>query len=404
MADISEIKELIADLESQVKKTAQTQSEAVKSTMEAHAARVEKLEKGEHLTDINAKLKELADAQAKTSEAFDKTFAEFKRVKEGIGALKKSTAEQFYETEGFAAMRDGKSRSSGKLEVKEIVRTTAQLTNDNPLVSVMTRQGVQVAPNRVPLVRDLLASGPTSESLIEYMREDVFTNNAGMVAEGALKPESNITFVKAGTSVRTMAHWIRASRQVLADVGFLRSHIDNRLVYGLDIKEDAQLLSGDGTGENLLGLIPQATTFTEALMTGVTTPQIIDRIMMAYIQVMQAEYAPTGIVMNTLDFAKLMLTKTSEGAYIYANPGNSPTPRIWGLNIVPSNSMVQGKFMVGAFAQAATVWDRQATTVEASTEDRDNFVKNMVTILAEKRIALEVTRPKSFVLANAVPA
>ncbi|RVQ83166.1 phage major capsid protein, partial [Enterobacter hormaechei] len=74
--------------------------------------------------------------------------------------------------------------------------------------------------------------GRISSNALEYVREEVFTNNADVVAEKALKPESDITFSKQTANVKTIAHWVQASRQVMDDAPMLQSYINNRLMYG----------------------------------------------------------------------------------------------------------------------------------------------------------------------------
>jgi HK97 family phage major capsid protein len=89
-------------------------------------------------------------------------------------------------------------------------------------------------------IRDLLAQGRISSNSLEYVREEVFTNNADIVAEKALKPESDITFSKQTANVRTIAHWVQASRQVMDDAPMLQSYVNNRLLYGLALKEETR--------------------------------------------------------------------------------------------------------------------------------------------------------------------
>jgi HK97 family phage major capsid protein len=125
--------------------------------------------------------------------------------------------------------------------------------------------GVQAPLMRQMTIRNLLLQGRTASNTIEYVKETGFQNMAAMVAEGAAKPQSDLMFDLVTTTVKTLAHWVRASKQVLADIPLLQSYIDGRLRYGLQYVEEAQILAGDGTGQNLLGLIPQATAFNEAL-------------------------------------------------------------------------------------------------------------------------------------------
>ncbi len=244
-------------------------------------------------------------------------------------------------------------------------------------------------------VRSLLMQGRTGSNLIQYVQETGYQNMAAPVAEGASKPQSDLSMDLVDTPVRTIAHWIKASVQVLADIPLLQSYIDGRLRYGLEYVEEAQILAGDGTGQNLEGLIPQATAFDTNLLK--SDDQQVDILRRAILQVRIAEYAASGIVLNPVDWADIETLKDANGRYLFGNPGQSIQPRMWGLPVVDTNAMPAGHFMVGAFNLAAQVFDREDANVQVSTEDGDNFTKNMVTIRAEERVALAVFRPQSFV-------
>jgi HK97 family phage major capsid protein len=253
-------------------------------------------------------------------------------------------------------------------------------------------------PDRRMTVRDLLAPGTTSASSVEYVQETGFTNSAGMVAEGTSKPESSLKFDLKTAPVRKIAHWMLASSEILADAPGLQSMIDYRLRYGLEYKEEGQLLNGDGTGQNLLGLIPQATAYSAAFVPSALTA--IDTMRLAALQAALAEYPATGHVMHPTDWARIELTKDTQGRYIIGNPQGGLAPTLWGLPVVATQAMTIDKFLTGAFRGAAQVFDRLAATVLVSTEDSDNFRKNLVTILAEERLALAVYRPEAFIFGD----
>lgn len=255
--------------------------------------------------------------------------------------------------------------------------------------------GIITPPNRGMTIRNLLMPGRTASSLIQYVQETGFQNMAAPVAEGASKPQSDLSLDLVDTTVKTLAHWIKASNQVLSDVPQLQSYIDGRLRYGLMYVEEQQLLAGDGTGQNLLGLIPQATAYNTALT--LDDDQQIDLIRRAMLQVRIAEYRASGIVLNPIDWAVIETLKDANGRYIFGDPNGLRPPAIWGLPVVDTNAMPQGQFLVGAFNMAAQIFDREDANVQVSTEDGDNFTKNMVTIRAEERLALAVFRPQSFV-------
>jgi HK97 family phage major capsid protein len=255
--------------------------------------------------------------------------------------------------------------------------------------------GVIEDPLRPLTVRDLLAQGSTSSNLIEWIRENVFTNNAAPVTEGGTKPQSNITYERVDVPVRTIAHWIPATKQVLADFPQLQTLINGRLRYGLMLEEEDQILLGDGTGENIHGLVPQATAYQTARnKTGDTR---IDQIRHAILQVRQAFYPSTGIVMNPADWEVIELQKDGEDRYLFANPNALNIRTLWGLPVVESDAMPAGEFLVGSYRMAATLFDREQATIAVADQHADFFIKNMLAILAEERLALAVSRPKAFV-------
>lgn len=270
--------------------------------------------------------------------------------------------------------------------------------------------GDLVVPDRVPgivapglrrlTIRDLINWGRTSSNAVEFARELVFTNNANVVSEnpGSGKPQSELTFEADSASVATIAHFIHASRQILDDVPMLQSYIDGRLRYGLKLKEEAQLLKGSGVGLNIDGIYTQATAFVNPGVV-VQAESRIDRLRLALLQVELSEYWADGIVISPLDWAAIELTKTTDNAYLFSNPRAQGLPGLWGRNVVATQAMTAGDFLVGAFGGGLAVqgWDREDVNVVISLEDRDNFVKNMATIRCEERIALTVFRPSAFV-------
>ena len=139
----------------------------------------------------------------------------------------------------------------------------------------------------------------------------------------------------------------------------------------------------------------RATEFAPALTLSNATP--IDRLRLAVLQAVLAEYPASGFVLNPIDWAGIELTKDNEGRYIIAQPVNGGVPRIWGLPVVETQAMAQNNFLTGAFNMAAQIFDRMDIEVLLSTENEDDFIKNMVTIRAEERLALAVYRPEAFV-------
>ena len=310
-----------------------------------------------------------------------------------------SLGRQFVTGENFKAFA-GQTSPRGRVDMTVNAAITS-LTTDTAgaagdLVEKTRLPGVVALPQRRMTVRDLIAPGQMDGSTLEYVKETGFTNNAGMVSETVKKPESTLKFDLVTTSARVIAHYMKASRQILSDASQLASIIDNRLRYGLAYKEEQQLLTGDGTGQNLLGIIPQATAFS-APFDPAGTETVIDSLRLALLQSELAEFASTGIVLNPTDWARIELLKDTTGRYIIGNPQGTLAPTLWGRPVVATQAISVDKFLCGAFQQGAQVFDRWQARVEVATENEDDFVKNMVTILAEERLALAVYRPEAFV-------
>lgn len=274
------------------------------------------------------------------------------------------------------------------------------ITNSGVTGAALNYPAQTVAPILQPLqrrltIRDLLAAGRTDSAAIFYPRESGFTNSANIVSEGSLKPESNLTFEPVTEAVVTIAHWLRISKQMAADVPALMSYINGRLTYGLKLVEENQLLNGSGTGGNLEGIYTAATPYANTVSLPNETD--LDKIRLAILQAELAYAEVNGIILHPQNWATMELTKDTTGQYVFARPQESAQPRLWGRNVVSTPAMTLGRFLVGDFAQHAQIFDREDANVLISAEDRDNFVRNMLTILVEERLALAIYRPEAFI-------
>lgn len=304
---------------------------------------------------------------------------------------KKSFAERTAED-----LKKGWDGRSSKVDVQSFSKALGSgAASAGNLVPAERAPGILMPGLRRLTVRDLLAQGRISSNSLEYVRENVFTNSAAPVAEGNLKPESNLTFTKETASVKTIAHWIQASRQIMDDAPMLESYVNNRLMYGLALVEEGQLLNGDGTGDNLVGLNKVATAYDSTLSaTGDTRADLIAH---AVFQVSDSEFEASGIVLHPRDWHAIALLKDADGRYIFGGPAAFAARVMWGLPVVATKAQAQGTFTVGGFDLASQVWDRMDATVEVSREDRDNFVKNMLTILCEERLTVAHYRPTAII-------
>ncbi|WOU53473.1 phage major capsid protein [Klebsiella pneumoniae] len=361
---------------------------------------------------------------AETKETVDKMASELnalreaeKTLKAALGELEQhvaqmplANAKQVIETVGqqvisaealktFAASVAASQRIS--IPVKAALLTANVPGN---IVAPDRLPGIDTAPKQRLFIRDLIAPGTTASNTIYWVQQTGFTNNAAAVAENTTKPYSNIEFAEKITPVRTIAHLFKASKQILDDFSQLQSQVDAEMRFGLKYVEEQDILFGDGTGAHLEGIIPQASAFAAAFQ--VENQNGIDDLRLAMLQAQLARFPASGHVLHFIDWAKIELTKDTLGRYILANPAALTGPTLWGLPVVATEATAfQGKFLTGAFSAGAQIFDREETNVVISTENADDFEKNMITIRCEERLALAVKRPEAFVYGSfTVPA
>ena len=370
---------------------------------------VEAIEKKQ--SEIDSMLKS-AGAESKSAvEAAEKAAKELKAMgdrlleieqKQAEGIKKgyempKSLGESFATSDEFKAFAEGRT-SKARLEIKNTItgQSGSPAANSDTIVAPQRQVGIVSGAFRTLRIRDVMPSGTTSSNLVEYTRELAFTNSAAETAEGATKPEAALTFELVSAPVKTIAHWLKLSKQVMDDAPALASYVDTRLRYGVDLRIDQQLLNGNGSGQNIGGLAKAGnhTAFTPS-----SGDNAIDSINRAIYAVAAADYNATAIILNPADWGAIERTKTNDDAYVFGAP-QKLAPTLWGLPVIATNTMTQGKFMVGAFDMAAQVWNRQGTVVEMSEADDTNFQKNLVTVRAEARLALAIYRPASIQYGN----
>ena len=260
-------------------------------------------------------------------------------------------------------------------------------------------------------VRDVLLNGTTTSDAITFIRELLFTNAAAGVAEASasdgatgLKPESALTFEQDSASVKTIAHHIPITRQTLDDVAQMQTYVEGRMIDGLKLEESDQLLNGGGSAD-LTGILQtsnvqalDATYFAATPVVNSGEPQEnFNRIMRAKAKVRSTGRAKaTFAVLNPSDLEVMITLGNQMGNYYGAGPfsNGANNTNLWGLRVVEDENIAAGTSLVGDGRYAA-VWDRMQAQIFIDTIN-DQFIRNMLTILAEERLALTVFRPTAF--------
>jgi HK97 family phage major capsid protein len=258
-----------------------------------------------------------------------------------------------------------------------------------------------IAPYLLPLtLLDIIPTGTTDSNIIQYVQVSAIPGYAAETAELALKPAEGLTLVDATAPVRTIAGWIKLARQAMDDIPALATMINNLLPWDVRRRLMTQMLAGDGTGVNLLGILNVSGIGAPASVAG---DNVLDGFLRAITTVVLSDADPNFIAMNPLTFQNIAIMKASgSGEYMLEEPGGvqaaysrPPGGTLWGLQVTQNRAIPQATPLVGD-ATGATLLMRQGVNVKTSDSDQDDFVKNRVTLLAECRAAFPVWRPSAF--------
>lgn len=336
----------------------------------------------------------------------------------------KSIGQMFAESAEYKSMMgqfaDGRINEKARVQsapmgVKALV-TGASDTSGGAFVNTDVQNILEMLGRRELTVRDLISVRQTESDTVEFVRQTTQMSSAAPVPEatssaaptapegagalvnaagGGYKPEGSMAFQKVTATVKTIAEWVPATKRGLADASQLRGLIDDELRADLAEEEEDQILNGDGSGENLPGILStsgiQSQAWTDDLFTTIrkakTKVRTVGRVI------------PNGIVLNPEDAERIDLARATGGdeQFYGAGPfGPAGTRPVWGMPVVESEAIEAGQALVGDFTKAV-LWDREQASITATDSHADFFIRNLVAILGEERVAFGVTRPKAFV-------
>lgn len=324
-------------------------------------------------TEVKDAAQRVADLEQKTAESIRQDKIKFVTVGEQLAA-----------SESIKAFNSGNAQK-GRVEIKNTITSTDATTAPD------RQPGIIPGSTRLLRLLDVVPTAQTSLNVIETTREASITDNSAETSEGSEKPESAITFELVTTNIRTFAAWLKVSKQVAADAPMLATYVNNRLMHKINNRIDYQIVNGDGTAPAISGITDSGNYTAFSPTTG---EGALDSIARAIAAVSGREYNPSAVILNTADFWAIQRAKgTTNDHYLYANPASSLGQTIWGLPVVATNQLTSGKLIVADFTQSYQFWMRESVAITISDSDDDNFTKNLVTVLAEARGALETRVP-----------
>ena len=393
------------------------------------AALIEKVRNGEALTEEeNAELVQLKSDAASLKERLDNA-SEAEALMKSLGSRDVAVKEEVAPARSLGDYFVKGANSAGVLSrLKAGNRVSAfdlpEFTGSKAAGDVIKLDGLQQTAGHLitpdidrnivtayvqrPTIAAWLGEGTIASNAIVYFVEKVWDKSANgnfkTVAEGGDKPGMTPPGYQEVTEVlKKLAGWIKLSMEMAEDAAFLVSEINNRLLLQLLIAEEQQLLSGDGAGTNIKGILNR-----EGLQvkTSANAAGNLD----AVYESLNAVFTKTGlradgIVINPADYEKFRLLKDNNGQYVAGGPftgqygvgGVLQDPPLWGLTTIQTTAIPAGTVLIGAGKAAATVYRKGGIRVETSNADGNDFTKNQFTILAEERLALAVRRPDAFV-------
>lgn len=312
-------------------------------------------------------------------------------VSKGAKSLS-SAIRQTLEARGIKSLH-GFRGALPELAIKALL-TSADMT---PLEDRQSRLVLSAQEERT--VADLMLQGTTTAQKVTYFEETTFTNNADVVAEGEAKPEVVLDFTLREDNVRKIAAWVPVTDEMMDDVPGFEAYLRGRLPFMVKRKEEQQLLTGSGVGQNILGVYNRTGVQTVTGY-GMST---IDSILAAITEVQTDAFAePTAMVIHPRDWFNVRTSKDSMGNYLLGPATLDPNAvRPWGLAIRVTTAATENTALVGDFNQAQ-VFRRSGITVDISTEHSDYFIYNKLAVRAEERLALAVYRPSAFCKVEAI--
>lgn len=280
----------------------------------------------------------------------------------------------------------GKQGASFEFEVKSL----SELSSLTGEVIVPERDTeITRAPVRAPLIEGLADVGGTSSNKITYVE---VTGESGTgpatTAELASIPEKDYTYTVWNTNVLKVGVTSKHSIEILEDMPQLVSEVRNMLQEDLNLKVDTLLFNDDGTAGHFNGVYTLAPAFSDG---GVIVPNAtaIDVLRLAIVQIINAgkgKFVPNAILLNPTDAAVIDLAKDSSGAYVLPPFTTADRTTIKGVRIIETPLVTANTFLVGDFKKLK-VRNKRGLNVQVATENSDDFVKDLLTIRATRRLA-----------------
>ena len=386
-----QLKELDSTLETKIKKASeeletsvsdkvdQKLKDEVKSLTDAREEKLKQLQ--DNLDNLDARI-QAGDGPGQT----EKTFGEMLEEKVGSEEFKNKW---------------GDNRTANVFMDNLTGKAVGTMTEANSLTGEVIpptrRESIVELAQRATHVRSLLPQGTMTGNTYRFVQETAGEGGAGMTGEGAAKNQVDYDMGAIDAPVRKITAFTRISEEMLEDIPALRSFLSRRLSKDLRKKEDSQLLYGDGTGQNLTGLTINAAAFSAVAAD--SNAQIIDLLIQVYSQLESNEYEANGVLLSPRDYYLIQTTKDADGAYVKNDLVTTTGGQLFiaGIPVFRNTALSVGEYVVGDWLNASQIFDRVGVNIRFYEQDSDNVTKNLVTVVAEERMAYPIFYPDAFV-------
>ncbi len=273
----------------------------------------------------------------------------------------------------------------GKVTMKVVGDMTIVGNISGGNVPVEQREaGVNNIARRRTFIRDLISNGVATSNLISWVEQTGVEGAPAGTVEGTLKNQIDFDLVVVSSAVKKRTAFIKVSTEMLGDIDFMRSEINNELTQRLSLDIDDQILNGDNVGQNLNGIIPQSTAWAAgAFATSVVDPNIADVLTVADNQIEIANHMASVYVVHPTDMTALRLAKSTDAQYVDRLQDVAGQMSLDGIPVVKNTGIAQDTFLA-MDGSKASVFSRGEMTIQVGL-DSDDFTKNMRTVLIEWR-------------------
>lgn len=371
----------------------QIDSKGLKKSLDEATQSIEEL-KGEikgfaDSKSVNDRLKEFGDTIVRIKAATEKN-KEGKREIKSLGDQIADACKEFVvESNGIKQINVDALHKKGGLKFDVVMKAApapVMTTGGSPVAGGITiDEQISVEPRKRASIRDVANVASISTPSVVYAQLKDVEGDAAWVPEGGLKPSMTAKVDTVTVTAGKIALTAKVTTEVMQDIPQLEKEIEAEILNKIGLKEEDGIFNGTGTGGQIQGIGDSIPAFS---LTGIEvskSPNMYDAIVASYTQIVSTSnmaYSPNAIRMNPVDYANMQLTKNDNGDYI--RPFKVGDELITGLRVVQDPNVTIGSFQMGDF-RYLFIRDYVVMSLNFGWEN-DDFTKNLVTILGEKRM------------------